>query len=49
MEKINWKVIVLDIQKFIGGDSNVESFTNCQTRHRINIKNLNLIKKNMEI
>ena len=45
MAKINWKVIVLDIQKFIGGDSNIESFTNCQTRLRINIKNLNLIKK----
>ena len=43
---INYKEIVQEIFKIIGKDYNISSYTNCQTRLRINVVDIDKINKN---
>ncbi len=38
--KIDYDAIAKSVLELVGGDSNVESFTNCQTRLRINVRDV---------
>ena len=45
MAKIDYASIQKQVLEFVGGKTNVESFTNCQTRLRINVKDLSKVDK----
>ena len=47
MAKKNWDEIAKNVHTLVGGDKNIKSFTNCQTRLRINVKDISKVDKKL--